>query len=201
NCEEARARVGKSLEDAGWRRPDPAAAAGHEPHRAAGDKAIKPLEIPVIFQRNVMMHCDVAFTQPFGGAGGKRYATTVNSHKSAVIRRVDREPDFLGGIEAARSRTIPQEQKLVRLSNCLASPIRGPLVHKIKDQIILAFDRIQPVYDRGMIKLQMWKAPLDIHGCKKETFSRLRKGGSQTVKKFGQNAILSGWNDGYCPRR
>jgi hypothetical protein len=81
----------------------------------------------------MMVHRDISLTQPFGSAGSERHSTIVNTHKPPVARRMHRECDFLSGIKAAGSWTIRQEDKLVRLSNCLPRPIGGLRVCQIND--------------------------------------------------------------------
>jgi hypothetical protein len=86
---------------------------------AAVLSTIEALEIPVVFERDMMVHRDISLTQPFGSTGSERHSMIVDTHQPSVAHRVDRECDFLGGIKAAGGGTVRQKDKLVRLSNCL----------------------------------------------------------------------------------
>src|SRR5262245_57968079 len=149
----------------------------------------------------MMMHHDISLTQPFGSTGSERHSTVVNTDKPPVARRMHRECDFFGEIEAGFGWTVCQDDKLVRLSNCLSRPIGGPLVGQINDQVVLALERIQPIYDSYVVKFEIRKALFQICACEKTTFSQACKGHSEAMKEFGRNAAVSSGNDGYGARR
>jgi hypothetical protein len=96
----------KGPKDADVRWTKSTAASGDETNCAIGEKAIQTLEIEVIFERDMMVHRDISPTQPIARTSSDRHPTIVNTDQSPVARRVDREPDFLDGINTRGTCTI-----------------------------------------------------------------------------------------------
>ena len=181
-------------------RPEAAAPTCHEAHRPAGQETIKPREILVVFKRDVMAHRDVALAQPLGGAGRIRHATIVNAHEPAAACGVDGERDVLDPIQTG-SRPIRHDDKLIRLSDGSARPVGQLLVREVDDQLVFAFDRIQPIEDGRVVQLQIWKALFDLRLVEEKAGSRSCKGAAQAMKERGWNAAVPSRDDRDRARR
>ncbi len=144
----------------------------------------------------MVVHHGVSLAQPVGRPGRERHPTVVNTHEPAAAGGVEREPDFFDRIGTPGGSTVRQEDELVRLSNRLPGPIGGLLVRQIDNQIIFAFDDIQPIHDGRVVKLQVREPVSEIAGCEKQAFARTCEGGAQAVKKCARNLAMSGCNDG-----
>jgi hypothetical protein len=157
-------------------RAEPAAATRDEAHRPASQEAIKPPEILVVFERDMMAHRDVALAQPCGGTGRKRHPTIVDAHQPPAVCGVDGKRDVLDPIQAGGSSAICDKDNLVGLPDCHPRPVGGFLVRQIEDQLAFTLDRVQPIDDGRVVQLQLWKALSDIRVAEKEASSRACKG-------------------------
>ena len=148
-----------------------------------------------------MAHGDVALAQPFGSAARIRHPAIVNPHQPAAVCRVDRQCDGLDPIQAGRGGAICDQDDLIRLPNCRSRPVGKFLIRQIDDQLVFAFDRIQPIENGRVVQPQIRKPRFEVGVAEKKTSSRTCKSAAQTIKERGRNAAMPRRDDRDRARR